>query len=325
MKVTMLGTGHAMVTACYNTCFALQNDDQAPKAPSSARFAETHETPGAFAGAVSTGGDETSARFAETHETPKASKAPRLSSEPFEPAVFLVDGGGGSQILRQLKRAGIRIEQIHDLFVTHKHIDHMLGIIWVLRAIIGSSKRGRYQGEARLYAHQDLARLIRSICRETLDMPKGSDLDELVRFIEVGNGSEHTVIGHPVTFFDLGKECKVRQFGMSLALEGGRRIVCLGDEPCHPEGERFAKDGYLVFHEAFCLDSDEGRYHPRAIGHSTVRTACELAQRLNVQNLVLYHTEDERLKDRKRLYAAEGSRYFAGGLYIPDDLEELRF
>lgn len=28
MKITMLGTGHATVTECYNTCFVLHEDDK---------------------------------------------------------------------------------------------------------------------------------------------------------------------------------------------------------------------------------------------------------------------------------------------------------
>ena len=28
MKITMLGTGKAVVTECYNTCFLIQNEDQ---------------------------------------------------------------------------------------------------------------------------------------------------------------------------------------------------------------------------------------------------------------------------------------------------------
>ena len=77
MKLTMLGTGNALVTECYNTCFAIENDKR----------------------------------------------------------YFLVDGGGGNTILRQLKHANIDWKNIKDIFVTHKHVDHMMGVIWMIRAI----------------------------------------------------------------------------------------------------------------------------------------------------------------------------------------------
>ena len=50
---------------------------------------------------------------------------------------------------------------------------------------------------------------------------------------------------------------------------------------------------------------------------------CELAERIGVRNLILYHTEDETVRDRKRLYMEEGQKYFSGKLYVPDDLERI--
>lgn len=72
MKLTMLGTGHAVVTECYNTCFVLSENNE--------------------------------------H--------------------FLVDGGGGSTILTQLKRAKINIRDIKAIFVNPQtyrpHLRHCL-------------------------------------------------------------------------------------------------------------------------------------------------------------------------------------------------------
>ena len=42
-----------------------------------------------------------------------------------------------------------------------------------------------------------------------------------------------------------------------------------------------------------------------------------------MKNLLLYHTEDKNIKKRKELYEAEGSQYFRGKLYVPDDLEQI--
>ena len=69
MKLTMLGTGNAMVTQCYNTCFILSRENQ----------------------------------------------------------YFLVDGGGGNGLLKQLKAAKINWKDIRRIFLTHRHIDHLRG------------------------------------------------------------------------------------------------------------------------------------------------------------------------------------------------------
>ena len=47
----------------------------------------------------------------------------------------------------------------------------------------------------------------------------------------------------------------------------------------------------------------------------------ELAERLGVANLILYHTEEDHLKNRKELYTAEGKAYYHGNLYVPEDME----
>ena len=40
---------------------------------------------------------------------------------------FLIDTGGGNGILSQLEKARIPLEEIHHIFITHEHTDHVLG------------------------------------------------------------------------------------------------------------------------------------------------------------------------------------------------------
>lgn len=42
----------------------------------------------------------------------------------------------------------------------------------------------------------------------------------------------------------------------------------------------------------------------------------------HVENLILYHSEDHHIENRKFLYKEEGKLY-QGSLYIPDELETL--
>ena len=104
MQLTMLGTGHALATKCYNACFALQ-DDAMGKAPG---------------------------------------------------RTFLVDAGGGNGILTQLERAGIDWHSIHDLFVTHTHVDHLLGSVWILRVVCYGMECGNYQGEFHFWGNDEV-------------------------------------------------------------------------------------------------------------------------------------------------------------------------
>ena len=46
---------------------------------------------------------------------------------------------------------------------------------------------------------------------------------------------------------------------------------------------------------------------------------------LQIPQLILYHTEEMHLKERKELYTREGQEYYHGKLFVPDDLEGLSF
>ena len=102
MKITFLGTGNAQATACYNTCFVMEEAGRC----------------------------------------------------------LLVDGGGGNLLLRRLQDAGYKWQDMRDIIVTHKNIDHLLGIIWMQRMICQNMARGKYDGEARLYAHEEVIRIL---------------------------------------------------------------------------------------------------------------------------------------------------------------------
>lgn len=85
----------------------------------------------------------------------------------------------------------------------------------------------------------------------------------------------------------------------------------------------YAENSEWLLHEAFCLYSERDIFDPYEKHHSTVKDACELAEKLNVKNLLLYHTEDKNISVRKQRYAEEGRQYCHGNLLIPDDLEAL--
>lgn len=109
MKLTILGTGNATVTECYNTCFALSEEGK--------------------------------------H--------------------FLVDCGGGNRILKVLKETKISLEDVHDIFITHEHADHILGIVWMIRLIGTKMNQGNYEGNLRIYCHSDLVNTIQTLSKLT--------------------------------------------------------------------------------------------------------------------------------------------------------------
>lgn len=264
MKLTMLGTGCAVVTDCYNTCYVLSENNK--------------------------------------H--------------------LLVDGGGGSGLLHQLKAANIPVNDIHEIFVTHKHIDHILGIVWLIRVIGQNMNKGTYQGDAWIYGHDEVIRILRSMSETLLQTKVTRFIDDRIHLVTVTDGEEKTILDKKVTFFDIHSS-KDKQFGYCMDLGDGKRLTCCGDEPYNEYELDYVKDCTWLLHEAFCLYSEADIFSPYEKHHSTVKDACELATQMHVTNLLLYHTEDKHIQNRKDLYTKEGARYFHGSLFIPDDLEVL--
>ena len=130
-------------------------------------------------------------------------------------------------------------------------------------------------------------------------------------------------MGYQVTFFDIGST-KAKQFGYTLTLHSGKKFTCLGDEPYKEEFEKsYAENADWLLCEAFCRYEDREIFHPYEKHHATVKEACELAQQLQVKNLLLYHTEDKHLATRRETYTKEGSQYYTGNLLVPDDLDVI--
>lgn len=264
MKLTLLGTGNATVTECYNTCFVISDGSR--------------------------------------H--------------------LLVDGGGGNGLLGQLKRAGLSWKDMREIFVTHKHVDHLMGIVWMIRMVCQNMNRGTYDGEATIYGHDEVISLLDSMARQLFSEKEVRFIGNRLHLIPVADGETRELIGHPVTFFDI-QSTKARQYGFSMDMGNGQKLTCCGDEPYNPCEQPYAQDSTWLLHEAFCLHAQADRFHPYEKHHSTVKDACQLAAQLNVKNLVLYHTEDANILQRKELYTAEGRQYFDGNLYVPEDLEVL--
>lgn len=263
-QLYVFGTGHAAVTQCYNTCFAIKSQEE----------------------------------------------------------YFMTDAGGGNGILRILKDMDVSMAHIHHIFVTHEHTDHILGIIWMVRIIGSSILSGKYKGDLNIYCHNALVSTIDTLCRLTLQDTLCRLIGDRIHLNGITDGDRKSILGLDITFFDI-HSTKATQYGFTALLNSGKKITCCGDEPYNPACEAYVQNSTWLFHEAFCLYKDRERFKPYEKHHSTVKDACELAQKMGVKNLVLWHTEDTDLAHRKEAYLAEGLPLFSGTIFVPDDREIL--
>ena len=293
-QITMLGTGNATVSQIYNTCFLLQ--------------------------------------------TPST--------------LMLVDAGGGNGILSQLKKVNVQISDIHHLFVTHAHTDHMLGVIWVIRMV--AQCKG-YEGLLHVYGNDKVMKVIKTIIDMILAKKQLAKVAERVVFHQLEDGECFEVGDMKLECFDI-QSTKEKQFGFRAELPGTSEdnvsedktasdyasedkaasdkaasenhakplvLACLGDEPYNEQNRCYIEGADWMMCEAFCLYADRDTFKPYEKCHSTALDAGKLAEELGVKNLILYHTEEKTLANRKENYTREAAENFKGRIFVPDDLEVI--
>lgn len=236
--------------------------------------------------------------------------------------VLLTDGGGGNGILARLEHGEVPLRDIHDIFLTHTHTDHIFGVVWVVRMIAQAMNGGKYEGALNVFGHEEGLQTLEMICRATLPGKVTAHFGQDILFTPLKDGQPFSAAGMQGLAFDIGST-KARQFGYRLILPDGQRFVCLGDEPYNERNEALARAADWLLCEAFCLSADAERFKPYEKHHSTALDAGRLAAGLGVKHLVLYHTEDATLANRRSAYSAEAAQYFSGTIHVPNDGEIL--
>lgn len=256
----MLGTGHAMVTKCYNTCFLIKNDK----------------------GSV------------------------------------MIDCGGGNKLLNQMDGAGEDWRDVKDIFITHAHTDHVTGIVWAVRRLSGLFRDGSKE-DVNIYGHSEVIELVRTMLTVMLSKYDGNYdfAGGHIHLVTVEDGDTFTSCGMEFTAFDIGSEDK-KQFGFRCQYRPGEYIVCLGDESYHDTAEKYARDADWLMHEAFNAEPSGGIQR-----HGSARRAGQNARLLGAKHLIMYHTEDRNLAERKALYTSIAAQEYDGEIFMPDDLETI--
>lgn len=232
---------------------------------------------------------------------------------------FLVDTGGSIEILERLKYFKLDIRDINNIFISHAHIDHMMGLVWIFK------KLNRYKKEdmnkINIYCNEDVYEAIDKVARLVLP---GKLVDrvfsELIDFKVLKDNEVVSINGVDYTFFDI-KARGFKQYGFEGVING-KRIVFLGDETITESSYDRVRDADHVMHEAFCLDSEEPIFKAYEKNHATVKSVSLKMNEFNVKTLILYHTEESH-DNKKELYTDEGKKYFDGNVIVPNDLEVI--
>ncbi len=236
---------------------------------------------------------------------------------------FLVDAGGGNGILKQLADSNIDIRNIKNMFISHTHTDHIMGAIWIIRFVGRKYLVEEFDNTFNIYGNKDVINAIKQMSYAVLP-PKFTDLlEDKIKLIEVDTGSKAVILNKKVDFFDINAR-KVKQTGFSIWLNEKEKFTFIGDETCQESTEKYVENSKWLFADAYMCGQEAEEYNPiKRHSHSTVKFVAELCERLNVKNVIMSHTIDTDLKNRKKCFTEDAQKYYHGNIFVPDDLEEI--
>lgn len=240
-----------------------------------------------------------------------------------EGETLMFDCGEGTQ--RQMMRYGTSFA-LSDIFFTHMHADHMLGVIGLFRTL---SLQGRTE-VMRLFAPQGSTPLLRqAIALGSEKQPFPLEINEVTPDSPIKRKG-YSIVPYQVDHkdktalgFALIEEIRLGRFNPDLAREmgipegpawgrlhrgesvtldngrvvqaaelvgpprPGRKVVFTGDSRPAENTAVIAEGADLLVHEATFGDEEQAR--AIETGHSTAREAAEIAKRAGVKQLVLTH------------------------------------
>jgi ribonuclease Z len=287
---------------------------------------------------------------------PTAQRAPTATLVRRGGERFLFDCAEGTQ--RQLLRSGVGLIELREIFLTHYHADHYLGLPGMLKTF---ALRGR-QAPLDIYGPPGLKSLFAMLRRIFGKLPYPVELTEL-RAGDVLHRDGYDLVGFPVAHgvssvgyalvehprpgrFDVetadalgvpsGPERGALQRGDSITLtdgrtitpdavlgpaRAGRKLVLSGDTMPAASVLEIAHAADLLVHEATFAEDEEER--ARETMHSTARDAAELALAAEVKMLALTHVSNRYFGSE---LAREARAVFPETVVPKDfDIIELRF
>ena len=235
--------------------------------------------------------------------------------------IMLFDCGEGTQL--QMSKAKISPMKINNIFITHFHGDHILGLPGIIQSM---AFRGR-RNPLHIFGPKGLVEMIKiirnfgyfSLTFEIYmhEINEGIILEEENYRISCSR-MNHTVLNFAYSVYEKRRPKFIREKAMALGIKPGpdfgklqqgiavnvgntiiqpeqvlgeerkgRKIVYSGDTSPSEQMVEFAKDADVLIHES----TFEGIYGDKAyeMGHSTSIQAAEIAKKANVKRLMLTH------------------------------------
>jgi ribonuclease BN (tRNA processing enzyme) len=225
---------------------------------------------------------------------------------------MLFDASSGTVLLRQLKAAGIPLESVRHVFISHRHFDHAGGLAPLLTAMVSLPK-----ASITVHALPTTLTALRELLALMIPGVEGW-IGERLDWSELAPGESIRVNAAEVTPFavDHGLECA----GFRVEWGGSVAVFASDTRPC--PGVEHARGADLLVHEAYAPDGEAEWAH--ALGHSTAAEAGKVARAAGARRLVLTHFRASRFVDPEEL-VAEARAAFGGPVEAARDLDAFEY
>lgn len=226
---------------------------------------------------------------------------------------ILLDVASGTDILRQVGAAGIPLQSIRHLFISHRHFDHAGGLAPMLMALVPLPK-----ASITVHATRETLENLRKLLDLTMPGVEGWLGDRLAwgwlapgRPVEVG--------GARITPFEVdhGIAC----VGFRVWQPRACLVFAADTRPCENTIE-YARDADLLVHEAFSLN--DGAKWAHVFGHSTAEEAGRVARKAGARRLVLTHLRSSTFIDPTEL-VSEAEAAFGKPVRAARDFDHFEF
>jgi ribonuclease BN (tRNA processing enzyme) len=227
--------------------------------------------------------------------------------------VLLIDTGSGTILLRQLEVAGIGLERVRHIIISHRHFDHAGGLAPLLVAMVPVA-------EADVTIHATRSTLVALHELLSVSIPGVEDwLGKRLHWHDLADGQPVAIGDATVTPFAVehGIDCT----GVKIEQHGRSAVFTADTRPC-PNVATWAENVDLLIHEAYGPDSDAEMTH--YIGHSTAADAGAVARVADARRLILTHLRSQHFADPAAL-ATEAAVAFGHSVEVAQDLDVVEF
>ena len=186
---------------------------------------------------------------------------------------LLIDTCGGLELARQLAFVRQPIESIRHIILTHRHGDHIGGVMALALAQVPCTYYG-------------LADTLNSV-KELINTTYGEyDIHPETQYKEIEAGRIYSIAGHEVTFFEVHH--RVPTVAIRIKAKDKTLAFSADSLPC-PALIECAKDADLFICDAICASSDYDEERIKFLMHPTAQQTAQMAKKASVKSLALTH------------------------------------